>query len=332
MTRLPEIERAAAASAAARRASPRTHDVPAGLRFVALPEPQRACERAQRRRGVGRWLRGLERRASHFLARHVYPWTPGIRRGFDRFLDGPLTVSTAEIPLPGLDRRLDGVAILLITDIHAGPFVSRAALARAFDRIRTIAADVILLGGDLVTCRPEEIEELLPALGSLTAPLGRYAVLGNHDHATGDPGALADALAARGIDCLHNRAVPLGRNGATLSLAGVDDLRHGRPDLDRALHGTTDPVVLLSHHPDIAFDAARRGVALVLSGHTHGGQIAFRGFPLLVRQSRHGLDAGRYRAGCAEVVVSRGLGAVGLPLRVGSPIEVVRVTVRCPDR
>jgi len=299
-----------------------------GLRFVRLAAASHATERPHRRRGVGRWLRALEQRSSHLLARHVYPRVPGIHRPYDQVLREAITVSTAELAVPALAPAFDGLEILLISDVHAGPFVSRAALSAAFARIAKIPADLILLGGDLVTCRAEEFDDLAPALGSLVAPLGTFMVLGNHDHATGEPGSVLARAHAAGLECLHNRSVELERDGARLSLAGIDDLREGRPDLDRALRGTRSPVLLLSHHPDVAFDAARKGVALVLSGHTHGGQIVLPGFPLRMRQSRHGLDAGRYRAGPAEVVVSRGLGVVGLPLRVGSPAEVVHLTLR----
>src|SRR6185503_14927418 len=110
------------------------------------------------------------------------------------------------------------------------------------------------------------------------------------------------------------------KDGSFLPLAGVDDLIEGEPDLDAALAGVPDPaagpVLLLSHNPDIFFEAERRGVALVLSGHTHGGQVRLPGWPVIVRQSRYRLDEGSYRFGGAQIVVSRGLGVTGIPLRV----------------
>lgn len=301
---------------------------PSGLSYSALARPTEVRERPHRRRGLGRWLRALEHTSSHLLARHVYPAIPGIHRPYARALrQGPI-VSTAEVDLPGLPLAFDGLQILLVTDIHAGPFVSRETLAATFSHLRRIPADLILIGGDLATARVDDLDDLTPGLCQLEAPLGRYAVLGNHDHATGDPAGITRRIEACGIECLHNRSVELRLGSAELSLAGIDDLRRGRPELDRALSGTRPPVVLLSHHPDVAFDAARRGVALVLSGHTHGGQIVLPGLPQLVRQSRHGFDAGRYRALATEVVVSRGLGVVGLPLRIGCPAEVVALTLR----
>ena len=113
-------------------------------------------------------------------------------------------------------------------------------------------------------------------------------------------------------------------------VAGIDDLLMGRPDLDAALAGVPRgvPVLLLSHNPDILFEAAAKGVDLVLAGHTHGGQMRVPGLPVLVRMSRFRLDEGRYRFDSTELVVSRGLGAVGLPLRVACPPEAVLLTLR----
>ena len=123
-------------------------------------------------------------------------------------------------------------------------------------------------------------------------------------------------------------SVELRRGAARLTLAGVDDLLLGRPDLEAALADTTPPVLLLSHNPDLFFDAARRGVSLMLAGHTHGGQIRIPGLPVCVRQSRYRLDEGRYRSGATELVVSRGLGAVALPWRVACSPEAVLLRLR----
>ena len=113
-----------------------------------------------------------------------------------------------------------------------------------------------------------------------------------------------------------------------LALAGVDDMLVGSPDLDLALRHTEPPVILLCHHPDLLFEAARHGVSLMLSGHTHAGQIRIPGFPVLVRQSRYRLDEGRYRYRETELVVSRGIGAVGVPFRLACPPEAVLLTLR----
>jgi predicted MPP superfamily phosphohydrolase len=163
---------------------------------------------------------------------------------------------------------------------------------------------------------------------ALRAPLGTWAVLGNHDHYTGELPALREELHAAGIGLLQDAWTPIEAAGAAFTLAGVDDLLLGQPDLDRALDGAPAPLVLLSHNPDLLFEAARRGVALMLSGHTHAGQVRIPRLPVLVRQSRYRLDEGRYRAGATELIVSRGLGAVGLPWRVACPPEGVLIRLR----
>jgi predicted MPP superfamily phosphohydrolase len=269
------------------------------------------------------WIRRTERSASHLLTRYVYPWVPGIGYPYSRLLDRRLELSEATIAIRGLPEAFADLRILLVTDVHAGPFITRRTMRRTFDRLARVPCDVVLLGGDLASSSVGEIERVGESFRRLRAPLGVWAVLGNHDHYTRQPDAVIRILAGFGIRTLHNRSVALERDGACLSLAGVDDLNLGTPDLDAALAGTVPPVILLSHNPDLLFEAARMGVALVLSGHTHAGQIRLPRLPVLVRQSRFRLDQGRYRHRATELVVSRGLGAVGIPFRLNCPPEAV---------
>ena len=271
------------------------------------------------------WFRRLERRVSNVLASRVFPALPGLSGLYDRQLQRGLVLSETEVELARLAPAFDGLRILFISDIHAGPFVSPKILGATFQRLLSSEPDVILVGGDLVTVALEEFVETHEAFAKLRAPMGVFAVLGNHDHYTRDSDRLRDMIEDVGIRVLHNRSVALRRGHASLSLVGVDDLIAGRPNLEAALAGTHSPVLLLTHNPDLAFDAARRGVALMLSGHTHGGQIRVPGLPPLVRQSRYRLDEGRYRVGRMELVVSRGLGVTGLPVRFACPPEAVLI-------
>jgi predicted MPP superfamily phosphohydrolase len=296
-----------------------------------LEGPAAASERRRRlfhpRRG---WFRRFERALSLYLANAVHPRIPGISVPYDRQLRRSLTLSEAEICLAGLAPALDGMRILLITDVHAGPFVSPCVLAETFEKLMRLRPDLVLLGGDLTTSRVEDFLRSSEAFAALHAPLGVYAVFGNHEYYTRQPVRLGEEIEAAGIRVLHNAWAAIERGGSILALAGVDDLILGRPDLDRALDGAPDPVVLLSHNPDLLFEAERRGVALMLSGHTHAGQLRVPGLPVLVRQSRYRLDEGRFRAGSTELVVSRGLGAVGLPWRMACPPEAVLLRIRSP--
>jgi predicted MPP superfamily phosphohydrolase len=280
---------------------------------------------------VSGWFRRSERGVNQWLSRSVYPRLPILARVYGAILHRRLTVSEADIAVRDLPEAFDGLTVLLVTDIHLGPFLAPLDLERTFRRLRGLEPDLIVLGGDLTTSRVSEFSEAAELFGVLKAPLGVHAVMGNHDHYNDDPEGLRRAVASAGIEVLHNRHVVLRRDGESLVLAGIDDLNIGSPDLDAALEGAPDeaPVVLVSHNPDVFFEAADRGVALVLAGHTHGGQVRIPGLPVLTRMSRYRLDEGRYAARGADLVVSRGVGVVGLPLRLACPPEAVLVRLRC---
>lgn len=277
------------------------------------------------------WFRRTERATSLFLSRSVFPRVPGITAIYDRILADGLTVAEAELRLPGLGRELDGTRLLLVTDLHAGPFLSVAALQQAFARLQHLAPDVVVLGGDFVTTGLHEILPHQEALAGLRGALGTFAVLGNHDQYSLRPDALRAVLSGCGIRVLHNDAARVERGSARFALAGVDDWNAGSPDLAAALAGASrigGPVVLASHNPDVFFEAARAGAGLVLSGHTHGGQVRIPGRGVLVRMSRYRLDEGRYEWNGAEIVVSRGIGVSGIPARIGCPPEAVLLVLR----
>ena len=293
-----------------------------------LEDPHRAVERRRWLFHPARgWFRRTERAVSHFLARNIYPSIPGLSWSYSRQLQRDLVLSEATIDLVGLPQAFHGLKVLLVTDIHAGPFLQPAVLREAVRRLEVLEPDLILLGGDLVLARPIEIEQNAETFRSFAAPLGVFAVLGNHDHYTGEAERVIALTERCGIRVLHNASTRIERDGQTLSLAGVDDMLVGHPDLDRALADTEPPVILLCHHPDLLFEAARHGVALMLSGHTHAGQIRVPHLPVLVRQSRYRLDEGRYRYRDTELVVSRGLGAVGVPFRLACPPEAILLTL-----
>jgi predicted MPP superfamily phosphohydrolase len=279
------------------------------------------------------WFRKIERAASLFLSHHVWPRVPGGSIPYSMILDRSLTVATADIPIANLPAPFDGTTLLFISDVHAGPFLSEGALARAFAGLATLKADVVIHGGDLATSNIREIEAHRAAIQSLTAPLGVFAVNGNHDHYTGDLPGVARFLTSCGATMLNNDAVALTRGGAAIALAGIDDWNFGRPDLPAALARAARvapeaPIILISHNPDAALEAASRGVALTLSGHTHGGQVRIPGRPVLVRMSRYRLDEGRFEHAGSQIVVSRGLGVSGIPLRIFCSPEALLVTLR----
>lgn len=168
------------------------------------------------------------------------------------------------------------------------------------------------------------IEDCCEILKGLRAPLGVYAVLGNHDWGT-DPDRVADALTAAGIKVLRNEAVCLERGNSRLWIAGTDCAFFNHADIDRTLSPIrdNDAVLLLAHEPDFADYAARFPVDLQLSGHSHGGQIVapLVGPPHLPRLGKKYVR-GRYNVGKMQLYTNRGIGAVGLPMRYQAPPEV----------
>jgi len=282
------------------------------------------------------WFRRIERATSLFLSRRFWPHCPGASLPIGLILDRHLTVSEADVAIPGLPAAFDGTSLLFISDVHAGPFVSKGALVEAFARLATLRPDVVIHGGDLATSNVAEAAVHQEALTALRAPLGVFAVYGNHDHYTRDLAGVAALYERSGVRVLNNTAVPLDKGSAQLALAGIDDWNFGRPRLDEALAEARrlvpdGPIILVSHNPDAFFEAARRGVALTLAGHTHGGQVRIPGRPVLVRMSRYRLDEGRYERDGSQIIVSRGLGVSGIPLRLFCPPEALLVTLRPTD-
>lgn len=285
-----------------------------------------------------RWLdaehgavKRLERAIDRFTARWIYPHLFGLWHPYCWLLTHRAEIATATLTPPQWPRRADGLRILHVSDIHCGPFLRPDLLGDLLRRLMRLRPDMVAITGDVVEGRLDDLDGFLPALGVLTdAPLGAWYCLGNHDYFTGVPEVVLDRLRSVGIRTLRNEAALVRGAGKEFVLGGVDDRSFGTRDWPRLLapHGT--PHLLLAHQPDDFYDAERRGIALVLAGHTHGGQIRFRGLGPIVRQSRFFLDEGVYAHGAGMLVVSRGLGAVGLPWRTGALPEAVLLTLRAP--
>lgn len=229
---------------------------------------------------------------------------------------------------------LAGLRAVFVSDVHVGSYFGERELELVFERIRAESPDLLLLGGDLVHTRSREIEMWRRVLSGVSAPLGVYAVPGNHEYFFGlDIRHWSAVLEECGVVVLVNAGRRIVRDGASLWLCGVDDHEEGRADLDAALAGrrSGEACVLLSHHPDLFDLAARNDVDLTLSGHTHGGQISPFGW-ILLRHSRRGYHRGSFVQGGSRLVVGRGVGASILPLRVGARPEIVVVEFRDTTR
>src|SRR5487761_7639 len=229
--------------------------------------------------------------------------------------------------LPGAH---EGLRIVHLTDIHLSLFTPIEEVQRAVDLANRLHPDVIALTGDYVTLSSAYIWPAARVLGRLRARLGVFAVLGNHDFRV-DADEVTRALRAQRIRVLRNAHHPLRDGGETLWLVGVDDLWFSSDDLPAAMQFIPphDPKILLCHNPGGIGPAAQLGIDLVLSGHTHGGQVRL---PLLrsLYRSKPGerFVAGWNQLGGTQIYVSRGIGKVVVPVRVACPPEITCLCLR----
>jgi uncharacterized protein len=244
-------------------------------------------------------------------------------------------VKRLEITLPQLPAAMDGFTILQLSDLHLDLVQGRRWLEAVVDRANSLAPDLVAVTGDLAEGSVAKYGHDVEPLRRLTARHGVFFVTGNHEYFHDLDGWLR-LLDDFGVKVLRNERVSIERNGASFDLAGVDDHDGGRiapghgADLARALNGR-DPgkaVVLLAHQPRIAEEAARQGVGLVLSGHTHGGQIWPFSYLVYLQQP---YVRGLKRLDGTQVYVSSGTGFWGPPMRLGTTAEMTLVTLRSPD-
>jgi predicted MPP superfamily phosphohydrolase len=239
-------------------------------------------------------------------------------------------LTETEVFVRGLPRSFDGFRVAQLTDVHHSRLVPLAEVRRVVELANSARADAVVLTGDYTTARRRYVEPCAEALGRLSAPAGVWAVLGNHDHYT-DAELTTRALRRRGVEVLSNANTTLRRGADTLQLAGVDDWGWGKADWARALRGLDParPTVLLSHEPGVFDLPQTRSLSLVISGHTHGGQVClpFVGAPARFLEEFRYLR-GLYERDGAQLYVSRGTGMIGIPVRLGARPEVAVLTLR----
>ena len=242
-----------------------------------------------------------------------------------------LTIEHRPIHLRRLSKVFDGFRIVHLSDVHHSGFTSRDQVARAVETANRLKPDIIALTGDYISHDRSFAVPCAELLGRLRARYGVYAVLGNHDHWT-DAALITDLFRAEGINVLVNQGFRFEHKNAAFWLAGVDDTMVGLEDISLALAGSSDDEMklLLAHNPIILRRAARAGVDLVLSGHTHGGQVALRSERGAKGRSRRRMLQGLGRQGDTQIYVTRGVGTVILPVRYGCPPEVSLLELRCP--
>lgn len=240
----------------------------------------------------------------------------------------PPVVKPYEIRLSGLSKNLDGTVIVALSDLHLGRLLDENWMAARAEQILAQKPDIVVMLGDLFEGRGLDRDKLLGVMRRISAPLGVYAVYGNHEF-HGDRNADLQVIEMAGFQVLRNRWVEVTPG---LVLAGVDDLttarragRNGEEILIALADRPPGATVLMSHTPLHADLAADAGAGLMLCGHTHGGQLWPFGY--LVRL-RYPMLAGRYQVEDMPVIVCRGTGTWGPRMRLWRPGEILRITLR----
>lgn len=252
-----------------------------------------------------------------------------------------LDVTHSTVELEHLPAAFDGMRIVQLSDLHLDEYTEPSFLREVVRKVNELKPDAVMLTGDYVSCLPRSYAFARGAAWSCAEILDglacrrRFGVLGNHDCAVG-PRTVTAALTAHGVEMLNDRAVALEESGQRLWIAGMVDPGsvHPHPELAvpaALLHEET--ALLLCHSPDYADQFCRlpqsRAVGLMLSGHTHGGQVVLPlvgplALPNLGKKYVHGL----FRIGAMQLYVNRGVGAVGLPFRFNCPPEIAELTLR----
>ncbi|MGH9665778.1 MAG: metallophosphoesterase [Bryobacteraceae bacterium] len=268
----------------------------------------------------------------HFmqLVRTALIGAPTAALGYGVFVQrAQFSLREVDLRLPNLPKDLDGLRLVQVSDIHLSPFLSRKDLDRNVAMANETRAHIALVTGDLITTRRDPVDACIERLAQLRSDAGTFGCLGNHEVYAGIENYVTRQGARHGIRFLRREFEALRFGGSTLRLTGVDYQKFGGPYLTGAQE-FVDPAafnILLSHNPDVFPVAVQQGYQLTISGHTHGGQVD-------VEILRHDLSFarfftpyvyGEYRLGRGSVYVTRGIGTVGLPARLGAPPEVALI-------
>ncbi len=248
-----------------------------------------------------------------------------------------ISIERRTIRIARLPEAFQGFRIVQLSDFHYGEFTEPYFLREIVRRVNRLKPDAVVLNGDYVTIgyfsKTHTINSAAPCaeiLGGIECPL-KYAVLGNHDTGFAES-AVMDALATHHLPLLNNRFEPLERSGQRLWVAGAGDACTKKMDLNKAVPSVSvtngEPVILIVHEPDVLPQIARYKVDLMLSGHTHGGQVRIPfvppiHLPTLGKKYIEGL----FRLGPTQLYVNRGVGTVGVPMRFNCPPEITEITL-----
>lgn len=242
----------------------------------------------------------------------------------------PYWIETKEITIESdqIPAQFDGKKIIFLTDIHAGPDFSQERIDSLVNQVNNMNPDLILLGGDYVDGDSEYIKPTFKSLSKLKAPLGVFAVLGNKDPQY----ETLEVIPQYGLTYIGNKGTWIEEDGSRIRLGGVGDYNNGAqlPGYTTSVVSPQDFVILLTHNPDYFPQADKSKVDLVLSGHTHGGQVTLFGFWAPTTHSNYG---NKYRTGVIKennstLIVSNGVGTTILPVRFFARPQIIVVNLK----
>ncbi|MBX7174838.1 MAG: metallophosphoesterase [Pyrinomonadaceae bacterium] len=243
-------------------------------------------------------------------------------------------VDTIKIFLNRLPKSLDGFRLVQLSDIHHSPLTSSEFIEQIVAQANELKPDLFVLTGDYVSHEPEYIAPVAKILGKLKSEYGIYACLGNHDHWT-DAGMVVREFFRNNIQMLVNEGFRFYAKGESFWLCGVDDFGEGLSDIRKSLRGSKrdEMKLLLAHNPAIMRRAAYRNIDLVLSGHTHGGQVKLREprASVLFPNRRRRFSSGLHYRGETQIYITRGIGTVVVPMRYQCPPEISLIELRATN-
>jgi predicted MPP superfamily phosphohydrolase len=244
---------------------------------------------------------------------------------------GNVVAEPRTIRVPSLPSAFEGFKIALLSDFHLYPFTTKETIQKAVALANEFQPDIALLGGDFVYGTAHAIVDLAPILAELNTKKGLFAVLGNHDHRQG-AGIVLDGLARAEIEVLNNRGLTLQIGSDSIYLAGIDSVSAGSPLPAAAFQNRKkdQTSIVLVHEPDIIVELVNEvPVDLQLSGHSHGGQVRLPLIGAMMLPDWGQIySLGLYQVGRAQVYTTRGIGMIGLPIRVDCPPEVTCITLK----
>jgi predicted MPP superfamily phosphohydrolase len=271
-----------------------------------------------------------ERRRFLAAARTAVVASPVIATGYGVFIQRDnFQLREVDIPVPGLHPDLHGLRMVQVSDIHLSPFLSEKELARTIDMANGTRAHLALVTGDLITTSRDPLDRCIQQLARLKADAGVIGCLGNHEAYALAEDYTTEQAGRVGIQFLRDESRVLFFNGRPINFTGVDyQSAHREYLVGTQRHVRAGmPNILLSHNPDVFPKAAAQGFDVTVSGHTHGGQITFEILHQNVSIARFYTPYvyGHYRQGDASIYVTRGIGTVGVPARLGAPPEVTLI-------